>query len=123
MVLFDGYMGRILFTGDFRFSKKMLSENPILFPPFLKSIEESVSSQPTSIHIDEMVFDNTYCNEMFNFGTEDVVFKRMVEIIEDNKHKRCLIAMGALGKERLILRLSQHVQILSCVRPEKYRQI
>jgi len=70
-----------------------------------------------------MIFDNTYCNEMFDFGTEDSVFRRMVQIIEENKHKRCLIAMGALGKERLILRLSQHFQSLICVRPEKYRQV
>ena len=70
-----------------------------------------------------MVFDNTYCDPMFDFGVEDVVFKRMVDIIEKNKQKRCLIAMGALGKERLVLRLSQHFQTLICVRPEKYRQV
>jgi len=40
MVLFEGYMGRILFTGDFRFSKKMVIDNPLLFPPRLKFSEE-----------------------------------------------------------------------------------
>jgi hypothetical protein len=47
----------------------------------------------------------------------------MVEIIHENKHKKCLIAMGALGKEKLLLRISQHFQSLICVSQEKYRQI
>lgn len=32
MYLFRGYMGTILHTGDFRFNKNMISDNPILFP-------------------------------------------------------------------------------------------
>lgn len=35
---------------------------------------------------------------MFDFGTEDAVFGRMVDIISKNKGKKILIAMGALGK-------------------------
>ena len=30
-------MGRILFTGDFRYNFDMVRENPILFPPSLRS--------------------------------------------------------------------------------------
>ena len=33
MILFRGYMGTILFTGDFRYEYAMVKENPILFPP------------------------------------------------------------------------------------------
>ena len=32
----------------------------------------------------------------------------MVEIIEKNKNKRVLIAMGALGKENLCIKLSEY---------------
>jgi DNA cross-link repair 1B protein len=120
MILFEGYMGTILFTGDFRFHRGMITDNSILFPRNGKFLEGETLR---SIHIDEMIFDNTYCNEMFDFGTEDTVFKRMVEIIHENKHKKCLIAMGALGKEKLLLRISQHFQSLICVSQEKYRQI
>ena len=36
MILFVGFMGSILFTGDFRYSLQMVLNNPILFPPHLR---------------------------------------------------------------------------------------
>lgn len=36
MILFRGYMGTILFTGDFRYEYAMVKENSILFPPQLR---------------------------------------------------------------------------------------
>lgn len=60
MYLFKGFMGTILHTGDFRFEKRML-QNQFLFP------------NGKAVQIDEMIFDNTYCDPMFNFPTADVV--------------------------------------------------
>ena len=51
-------MGTILHTGDFRFNPSMLEYKLLL-----------------SKNIDEMIFDNTYCNPEFNFPTEPVVTK------------------------------------------------
>jgi DNA cross-link repair 1B protein len=56
--------------------------------------------------VDEMIFDNTYCNPAFDFPRSEEVFRKMVEIIEKNKNKRVLIAMGALGKEDICVLLS-----------------
>lgn len=42
MILFEGYMGRILITGDFRYNFDMVLENEILFP---QKIRESILSQ------------------------------------------------------------------------------
>lgn len=53
-----------------------------------------------------MIFDNTYCNPYFDFPKADVVFDRMVEIINKNEGKRVYIAMGALGKEDICIKLS-----------------
>ena len=36
MILFRGYMGTILFTGDFRYEYSMIKENNLLFPPRLR---------------------------------------------------------------------------------------
>lgn len=58
--------------------------------------------------VDEMIYDNTYCNPAFDFPLADVVFKRMVEIIEKNRNKLVLIAMGALGKEDICIKLSEY---------------
>lgn len=66
MILIEGFMGSILHTGDFRFTPIMQKE----------------SSQLFNTHIDELVFDNTYCNPMFNFPLANEVAKKMIDLIE-----------------------------------------
>jgi hypothetical protein len=64
-----------------------------------------------SIKIDEMIFDNTYCNKAFKFETEDAIALKMIAIIEKNKDKKLIyIAMGALGKHRILMRICEHFQ-------------
>ena len=59
-----------------------------------------------SLHIDEMIFDNTYCNQVFNFQTEKYIAQKMIKIISESKDKKLvLIAMGALGKHQIILKI------------------
>ncbi|KAL4462021.1 hypothetical protein ABPG74_000866 [Tetrahymena malaccensis] len=119
MILFKGYMGTIFHTGDFRFNQSMIECNPILFPPELRT----KNLQNCSIQIDEMIYDNTYCNPAFNFPRADEVFKRMVEIIEKNRNKRVLIAMGALGKEDICIKLSEYFQTLLIIGEQKLLQL
>jgi DNA cross-link repair 1B protein len=103
MYLFEGYFGRIFHTGDFRFNERMLEDNLYLFPEELRNKEK----KGCALKVDEMIFDNTYCNPYFDFPTAEKVFEKMVEIIEKNKGKRVLIAMGALGKEEICVKLSR----------------
>lgn len=64
-----------------------------------------------SIKVDEMIFDNTYCNKAFKFETEDAIALKMIAIIEKNKDKKLIyIAMGALGKHRILMRICEHFQ-------------
>ena len=64
-----------------------------------------------SIKIDEMIFDNTYCNKAFKFEKEDAIALKMIAIIEKNKDKKLIyIAMGALGKHRILMRICEHFQ-------------
>jgi DNA cross-link repair 1B protein len=104
MFLFQGYMGTILHTGDMRFREEMILNNPILYP-LQKRTPNNVKC---SIHIDELIFDNTYLNPVFNFPTRDKACKMMMDIIEKNRGKRCIIAMGTLGKEEMMLHLSEY---------------
>lgn len=57
-----------------------------------------------------MIFDNTYCHPCFDFGTEKEATSRIVDIIERNPGKIVYIAMAALGKQRILLRLAKHFQ-------------
>jgi DNA cross-link repair 1B protein len=128
MILFRGYMGTILFTGDFRYEWAMVKENPILFPPRLRDFHEKRETveqmQGISLPVDEMIFDNTYCNPAFSFGLEPQIAEQMVAIIEKSRDKKLVyIAMGALGKHRILMRLAQHFQTQIVVTPKQRRKV
>lgn len=63
MILFEGYMGTILHTGDFRFTEQMIENSEALYPGHLKNQD----NWKCSIHIDELILDNTYCDPVFKF--------------------------------------------------------
>ena len=76
-------MGTIFHTGDARFDSYMLEEYTNLFP-----IENrNALKQNCSIHIDELIFDNTYCDKIFNFPKRDICVKEMIAVIDKNKGK------------------------------------
>jgi len=63
MILFEGYMGTILHTGDFRFTTNMITSLPLLYPPS----KQNPNREGCSIHIDELIMDDTYCDPAFQF--------------------------------------------------------
>jgi hypothetical protein len=52
MILFEGYMGRILHTGDMRYSKEIFKET--IFP--------KLKTKDDNYNIDELYLDNTFCD-------------------------------------------------------------
>lgn len=66
MILFRGYIGTVFHTGDMRFTEKMIFQNPTLYP---NSSNFNVNKEGLSIHIDELILDNTFCDPIFNFGS------------------------------------------------------
>ena len=58
-----------------------------------------------------MIFDNTYCNQAFKFETEPSIAEKMINIIKKNRDKKLVyIAMGALGKHRILMKLGEYFQ-------------
>jgi len=104
MLLFEGYMGTILHTGDFRFTKRMFEENTILYPPR----KSNPDNEECAIHIDELILDDTYCDPIFKFPTRKDAFKSVIGIIESTPGKRVCIALDTLGKEELLVHLANH---------------
>ena len=67
--------------------------------------------QGISLKIDEMIFDNTYCHPMFSFGLEAEITHKIIDIIKKNRHKKLVyVAMGALGKHRILMKLAEYFQ-------------
>lgn len=99
-------MGTILHTGDMRFDEKLIYSNPILYPKELRNKDLRFCSIP----IDELIFDNTFCDPVFQFGTREEAVKEIMEVIDDNRDCRILISIDSLGKEDLLIQLAEHYQ-------------
>jgi len=66
MILFQGYMGTILHTGDCRYNPSWMIEGyNLLYPKGPGKMDAIKSKENCSIHIDELILDNTFCDEMF----------------------------------------------------------
>jgi len=119
MFLFRGYMGTIIHTGDFRFHQGMITENPILYPLNLRT----PNLAKCSIQVDEVIFDNTFCDPVFKFPPREKALQDLIEIIDKNKEKRVLISTDSLGKEEIFIKLAEHYQTLIVVNESRYSSI
>ena len=127
-------MGTIIHTGDFRFHQGMITDNPVLYPLNLRTANLARCSIP----VDEVIFDNTFCDPVFKFPPrvysnspseplifiiQEKAFKDLVEIIDKNKDKRVLISTDSLGKEEIFIKLAEHYQTLIVVNESRYSSI
>lgn len=102
MFLFQGKFGNILYTGDFRYTPRIL-ENPIL-SPIIRNKELSV-----------LYLDNTYAAPSCIFPTREEALKEVLKIIDENPDSQILIGMRQLGKEEVLRAIALHVNERVCV--------
>ncbi|EGR29145.1 hypothetical protein IMG5_161990 [Ichthyophthirius multifiliis] len=122
MFMFEGYFGRILHTGDMRFSLKMIEKNPILYPLENKDPQKG----RCSLQIDECIFDNTYCDPEFQFPDQDKAKQMLIQIIDQhkgNQNLRVFLCMDSIGKEEIFVFLSEYYQTLIVVNEQRYQTI
>jgi len=120
MFYFHGDMGSFFHTGDFRFDEYMFHEYKTLYPDIKDQILPGI---PKSIHIDELIVDNTYCDPIFQFPKRSKCVKSIINIIEDNLPCDVYISTYNLGKEEILVELSEHFKTKVVVEPERYRDI
>jgi hypothetical protein len=82
----------------------MFEEYQTLFPP---SLPPTLEGLPKSIQIDELIFDNTFCDPIFKFPERSECVQMVLDIIE--KHLPCEVFLQAYtaGKEELLIEISQ----------------
>lgn len=85
MFIFEGYFGRILYTGDFRFCDRLLKYSAIKGKQF-----------------DTLYLDNTYCHPKCFFPTRSNATTTVVEIIRNHPQHTVVIGLHSLGKETLL---------------------
>ena len=71
MFLFQGFMGNILHTGDFRYHQGMGF-----------NIMRVFQRQNIYLKIDEIILDNTYCDPIYKFPKREYVIDWIIKIIQ-----------------------------------------
>lgn len=89
MFSFEGYFGKILYTGDFRFCQGFLAHSAIKGKQF-----------------DILYLDNTYCHPKCFFPTRACATITMMEIIRNHPEHKIVIGLHSLGKEVLLHNIS-----------------
>ena len=85
MFIFEGYFGRILYTGDFRFCDRLLKYSAI-----------------KGKHFDTLYLDNTYCHPKCFFPSRSTATSTVLEIIRNHPQHTVVIGLHSLGKETLL---------------------
>jgi hypothetical protein len=96
MFLFEGQFGRILYTGDFRYSGPMLHDET-----FFTVCEKD---------IDVLYVDNTYLDPRCRFPSREEATARILELIRSNQDARVMIGLRNLGKEDLLVALGRELK-------------
>lgn len=111
MVLLEGYMGTVLYTGDIRFDREVFQNYNLLYPPEIRN-EEFVGC---SKHIDLLYVDNTFLKKKFNFPKRNVVLEQTLafikQLIELNEHTRIFIALDTYGKEEVVEYVAKELEL------------
>ena len=85
MFVFEGYFGRILYTGDFRFCERFLTHSATKGKKF-----------------DILYLDNTYCDPKCAFPSRSSATMTIMEIIRSHPQHKVIIGLYSLGKEVLL---------------------
>lgn len=117
MILFMGYFGNILYSGDLRYHDKILESNSFLFN------KDGSVNYP----IDELVLDNTFCDPIFDFPTQEEGIEIIKDIIEKNlkinSDLRFFIYCYTVGKEEICLELAKYFKTKIVLEPIRYKMI
>ena len=103
MFLFEGYFGKILYTGDFRYTSDMFIDKPVSFYD----------------NIETLYLDNTYCSASCDFPSREECTKKMIEIIQDHPDHQIKLCIHSLGKEDLLEDLALHFKTWIVVSEER----
>ncbi|XP_043688081.1 5' exonuclease Apollo-like [Telopea speciosissima] len=110
MFLFRGEFGCVLYTGDFRWEstseRAHLGKNTLL-------------NALRGDKVDFIHLDNTYCNPLYSFPPREAVAQQVIDVITSHPEHDIIIGIDTLGKEELLVCISQALKIKIWVWPER----
>ena len=87
MYIFEGYFGKIFYTGDFRYSKDTIMEIGML---------------ENCQNVDVLYLDNTYCDPSIAFPSREKAKQDILKLIDSHSDYDIVFGMHAFGKEDLL---------------------
>ena len=109
MFFFEGYFGRILYTGDFRYNEEMMKRKPLC----------DLISEP----IDVLYLDNTFCSPKCVFPARDAAVEEILNIVGEHPNEKIVIGLRTLGKEELIISLANRYNTMVKVSEDRYKTL
>lgn len=106
MFLFDGYFGRILYTGDFRYEANMLDHGPL--------------SELRLNPVDVLYIDNTFCSSRCVLPSRKEATRQIINIVKQHPSKRVVFGLRGLGKEDVLIALAKCFGVKITVAKERY---
>lgn len=95
MFIFEGYFGKIFYTGDFRY-----------VPSILDTIDASIFAG-----VDHLYLDNTFCHPSCQFPPRSEAEAQIMRIISENLDKKIIFGVRNLGKECLLVLIGQRFRL------------
>ena len=118
IMLFEGKMGRVLHTGDFRFWDEFFNYYQI-FPPELMNKNKT----KWSIEIDHLIMDATFADPIRDHPSRQEAFEGICSIIKKHKGFKVYLFVYLLGKEEVFQGLAKRFKTKIVVDQERYRKI
>lgn len=118
MMLFEGKMGRVVHTGDFRFCEEMFQFYQ-LFPPELMNPEK----KQCSVEIDHLIMDATFADPIKDHPQKQEAFEGICSIIRRHKNYRVYLFVYLLGKEEVFSALAKQFKTKIVVDEDRFRKI
>ncbi|XP_072025026.1 uncharacterized protein [Amphiura filiformis] len=105
MFLFEGYFGRILYTGDFRYQPSMITDTIL-----------SNCGQ-----VDKLYLDNTYNNPNCIWPNRSECTAKIIDIILQYPAYEVVIGIHKLGKEELLVDIALALKMRIVVNPDRLK--
>ena len=102
MFIFEGYFGKILYTGDFRHCERIATHSAINRKVF-----------------DVLYLDNTYCDPNCIFPSRTEATNKILEIIRRHSEHMVVIGLHNLGKEMLLHTIAKEFRTWIGVDPSR----
>jgi DNA cross-link repair 1B protein len=127
ILLIEGYMGTVLYSGDMRFDREVFQEYTYLYP----HSKRNKDFKGCSLGVDFLYLDTTFLHPKFSFPPKEAALGQLDSFIDatikkakaDKQFIEFYIGIDSFGKEEVLVHLAEKFQTLVVVSEDRYKNI